>query len=123
MKLIYEDHTLELLNHDRDEQILIWTVKGLDFEFDAHVAYWDPVCIVDIVVGSDADSDGVPIAKHLPIQQFSALCKATERRFRLHDATRYFLSENGYEPPSPFRIDPDAMRKDRLDMLDERGAP
>lgn len=123
MKLNGNDHTLEILDHDRDEQIVIWTVKGFDFEFDVHVAYWDPVCIVEIIVGSGADSEGVSIGKHIPLHEFSMLCKAVERRFRLHDATRYFLSENGYEPPSPFRIDPDAMRKDRLDMLDERGAP
>lgn len=123
MKLNGNDHTLEILDHDRDEQIVIWTVRGTDFEFDVHVAYWDPFCILDIVVGSDADNDGVHLPKYLSIHQFYALCKATERRFRLHDATRHYLSEYGYTPPSPFRIDPDAMRKDRLDMLDERGAP
>jgi hypothetical protein len=127
MKLVHDTHTLEILDHDRTEEIVIWTVKGPshphDFEFDVHVAYWDPTCIVDIVIGSGEDSDGTHLGKFLPFREFSALCKSVDRRFRIADATHHYLSENGYVRPPAFRPDPDAEAKQRRMDDDERGAP
>lgn len=122
MNLVRDDHTLSILDHDRDDDIVIWTVKGTGFEFDVHVGYWDPVCILQITCGSTADVEGIPIGDWLHVQDFSALCRSVERRFRLVDATLHYLSEHGYVRPPHHLTDPDTLAKERR-IADEEGAP
>ena len=90
-------------------------------KFDVLVGYWNPVCITDVVIIDEA-MDPIHLTDFLPFKEFDALCRSLDRRFDIRHIVSDWLMASGHYPPKE-HVDWDAMRKDRLDMLDERGAP